>query len=216
MTQTLSRSPARTDAIRWRPLLAVLLAGLVALGGTYLARGGWSDGHGTLARSIDQMFWMHAFQGRPAVMELDAMVPAWREREGASGDRIIERIHRDGERKRGTSSKLAVLGDTAAETLAPAVLAEQAAKQQPAKNIYPAAFDGLGTGDRLTIATKDGRVYAFEVVRPDAQDRSAETATQRIVVRLLNTDDNTNEPIMREIRPLETQRPVASQPQQDL
>lgn len=218
MTQTSGDRPAiRPEAVRWRPVIAVLVAGVVGLGGVQFAAHGWTDAKRALASSIDRMLWTHALKNRPAVSDLNAAAPVWREREGASGDRIIERVDTREAASRGGAPAVSVLDDTGGSALPAAVLAEQAARpEQPADRVHPASFEGLGEGDRVTITTTAGRVYVFEVIRQGGKGAVPETREQRFVLRMLAPEGAAAEAIEREIKPIGTPRPVTAQPQQEL
>jgi len=217
MVQTSESRLTGRGALRWRAVVGVVLTGVVGVGGMFLLSGAWSDARHSVTRSVDRMLWTQALKGHPAATDLSSAAPVWREREGASGDRIIERVDARGSGPRHAASSIAVLEQVGGETLPPAMLAEQAATPRDAgETIRPASFDGLAAGDRVTITTTDGRVYAFEVLMQGEKGAAPATDGQRFVFRMVTRDGGEEDSIVREVKPIGTQQPVASQPQHEL
>jgi hypothetical protein len=191
-------------AIGWRGARLMLLAAAIGVCGWQMAPGGWSDA----GRALDQALWTHALEDRATISDLQATVPVWREREGASGDRIVERV--DG--SHAAKTNVAVLDEVSGQAIPAPVLAEQAAEQtQPSDlPVKPARFNGLTAGDRLTITTTNGDVYTFEVVAGQSEE---EANGSSIRVTLPNRDHGT---VLYGIRPVASDEPTALRPQQEL
>lgn len=170
MTPHLRKTAPRAFASR--KVCLVLAACAIGLGGWQAAQTAFSG----LQRAVDQALWGHALQGSPTVTDLHKALPVWRAREGASGDKILERV----DPAQAAQSRIAVINEVSGQTIPSPELAEQAASYTPqdASHVEPARFNGLTAGDRLTITTTDGQVYKFDVVAPDdstAGDRAAIT-----------------------------------------
>lgn len=217
MTQTSGSGLTKPESPRWRTIVAVVLTAGVGIGGLNLLAGGWSQATDTITRSVDRMLWTQALQGSPVATDLTSVTPLWREREGASGDRIIERVDARGRWPLSRTSPVAILEQLGGETLPETVLAERAAKPFAAgEPIYPASFEGLGAGDRVTITTTDGRIYAFEVLTKSEMSGKELSDGNRLVIQLDATDGAEQNSIARTVKPVDPQLPVVSQPQQDL
>jgi len=217
MTQTSRSMLTKPEAPRWRAVVSVVLTAVVGIGGLHLLAGGWSEATQNVTRSVDRMLWTQALRGRPAVSDLTAVTPVWREREGASGDRIIERVDARGRLPHSTASPVAILGEVGGETLPAAVLAEQAAKPRAAEgSVLPASFQGLAAGDRVTITTTDGRIYAFEVLTQSESSAVSAADGQRLVIRLDASNGAEGDSVAREVKPIGAQHSDLSQPQQEL
>jgi hypothetical protein len=156
---------------------------------------------------LDKALWNQAIKDRPAITDLSAASVEWRTREGASGDRIVERVEAERARKAGVS----VIAGISGETIPAPVLAEQAAEGHAADglDVEPAAFNGLTEGDRLTITTTEGEVFTFEVVAPnDSSNGNAEVS-----IRVAATDSP--KPVRHAIRPVNL-HPAENLAQQEL
>ena len=154
MTDTIMDRRKRTDGVCWQPVIVTFLLGLVVVAGIGFAGIAGSDAKRTIMGSVDQMLWTQALKGSPVVTDFEAVVPVWREREGASGDRIIERVDQGDGAHRREEPPLAVINMTAGEALPPARLVEQAAKTQESRgDVLPANFQGFAAGDHVTVAT---------------------------------------------------------------
>lgn len=217
MTQTSGSRLTKPEAPRWRTVISVFLTAVVGIGGFHLLAGGWSEATQTVTRSVDRVLWTQALRGSPAVSDLTSVTPVWREREGASGDRIIERVDARGRLPHSTASPIAILEQVGGETLPAAVLAEQAAKPRAAEDsVLPASFEGLTAGDRVTITTTDGRVYAFEVMTQSESSAISAANGQRLVIRLDASSGAKEDSVVRKVKPIGAQHSVVSQPQQEL
>jgi len=175
-------------------LVGVLVA--IGFGGWQAAQFDWSEA----GVALDQALWTQALKDRPSVSELQAVVPVWREREGASGDRILERVDRN---QAAADGSVAVINDVGGEAIPAPVLAKQAASYGPddALPVEPARFNGLTEGDRLTISTKDGQIYTFEVVSPA---RAGNAEGVEITIRMTQADGE-SAPVLHAIRPVAPQ-----------
>lgn len=160
-----------------------------------------------MGRALDEALWSHALKDRPAATDLRVATPVWREREGASGDKIVERI----EGPRAAQSTVAVLDEVSGQAISAPVLAEQAAQSQDTvRPMKPASFTGLAAGDRLTITTTGGEIYSFEVA---ARDNTSEHG--KIAIRVM-TPDGDQGPVLYAVRPAGPKEPEALRSQQDL
>jgi len=179
------------------------LTALVGVAGWQASEADWSQ----TTNALDRALWNQALKDRPAITDLSKASPEWRTREGASGDRIVERV---AAKSAGTTG-VSVIDGISGEAIPMPVLAEQAAKNHIGNglNVEPAAFNGLTAGDRLTITTTEGEVYTFEVVAPsDGGSGSAEVS-----IRLTATDGTA--PVRHAIRPVNP-HPTETLTQQDL
>jgi hypothetical protein len=204
MTDQSRRHALSALTIGWRGARKMLLAAAIGFGGWQAAQFDWSD----VGRDIDQALWSHALEDRATVSDLQAAVPVWREREGASGDKIVERIvSRDAGK-----STVAVLDEMGGEAIPAPVLAEQAAAETATTGfpVEPASFDGLSAGDRLTITTTSGDVFSFEVVTPDS-----DPADGNIAIRIAEPGGEDGS-VLYTIRPVEPDASAALRPQQEL
>lgn len=203
MTEQSRRHALSALTTGWRGARKMLLAAAIGFGGWQAAQFDWSD----TGRVIDQALWSHALEDRATVSDLQAAVPVWREREGASGDKIVERIvSRDAGK-----STVAVLDEMAGKAIPAPVLAEQAAAQIAAKfPVEPASFDGLSAGDRLTITTTSGDVFTFEVVTPDS-----DPADGNIAIRIAEPGGEDGA-VLYTIRPVAPDASAKLRPQQEL
>lgn len=204
MTHSRRSLSVPAGAIGWRGARVMLLAAAIGIGGWQAAQIGWSDA----GRALDQALWTHALEDRATVSELQATVPIWREREGASGDRIVERV----DQSHAANPNVAVLDEVSGQAIPAPVLAEQAADQtQPSDlQVEPARFSGLTAGDRLTITTTGGKVYTFEVVAGQSEEKDNGST---IRVMLPNRDQGT---VLYAIRPVAPEKPTALRSQQEL
>jgi len=195
-----------TDALKigWPSVRQTLIAAVIGFGGWQAAQTDWPGA----GRAMDQILWSHALKDRATVPALGDAAPIWRERTGASGDRIVERVHKSV----AGQSALAVLDGISGKAIPAPVLAEQAAAQMPDADLplNPASFDGLSAGDRLTITTTDGDVFSFEVVTHD--DVSADRG---VGMRVAVPDDSAGV-VLYAIRPIESETPAALNPQHEL
>jgi hypothetical protein len=217
MTDIITDRRKRMDAVCWQPVIVTFLLGLVVVVGIGFAGFGGSDTKRAFLRSVDQMLWTQALRGSPAVTDLKAVVPVWREREGASGDRIIERVdQRDGAHRR-EAAPLAVINMTAGEALPLARLVEQAAKPQDSRDeVVPANFEGLAAGDRVTVTTTDGNVFTFEVVPRSSEYDDVSGGRQAFVIRFVAPDGADTKSTVQQLKPRDGAQPVILEPQQDL
>lgn len=210
MTHLIRKTSALAAKAGARHLGLVFLALGIALGGWMSAQFDWSKTMDGLARKMDRTLWTQALKDSPAPADLQALVPVWREREGASGDRILERV---GRQRLVSESSVAVLDDVSGEAIPAPVAAEQFAEVSgEASDVAPVRFDGLTAGDRLTITTANGEVYAFEVVAPE-DDASSDSVT--VTVRKISPDGE-GESVIRSVRPLEDEDKTAVGPQREL
>ena len=183
---------------------AVSLAVAICFGGWQAAQLDWAESQ----QALDSALWSHALQERETITDLAAVTPTWREREGASGDKIVERI----DQARMSDAAIAVLGEIGAQALPAPLSAREAAKQEGAAlSVKPARFNGLGTGDRLTITTTDGDIYSFEVVA--SQQDARDGGSFEICINPVGRDHGT---LLYAVRPVAPQSPANMQAQQDL
>ncbi len=205
MTHPCRRCSKSALAAGWRASRMLALAAAIGFGGWQAAQVDWSKA----GRALDQALWMHALEDRVVVSDLHSAAPVWRERAGASGDKILERV--DG----GTSMEpaIAVLEEVSGQAIPSPVLAEQAVAQKDGAGlaVKPARFNGLTAGDRLTITTTDGETFTFEVVA--AEDGAA--VTGNIAIRVGAADEDKGS-VLYDIRPVKPETPAALRPQQDL
>jgi len=172
------RGHGTLSARKRRGSLWLALAAVVGVAGWQAGQADWPQS----GYALDKVLWNQALKDRPAVTDLSAASAQWRTREGASGDRIVERFMAKTARTTGVS----VIDGISGEAIPAPVLAEQAAGDYVPKRLdmEPAAFDGLTVGDRLTITTTDGEVYTFEVAAPgDSGSSNAEVS-----IRVTATD----------------------------
>lgn len=165
-------------ALRGRGVVMLLMVAAIGFGAGQAAQFGWRDA----GDSLDQAMWQQALKDRPAATRLDAASPVWRERKGASGDKIVERI----DRTQRVDAGVAVLDEVGGKVISAQVLAERAATADSDGTlaIQPANFSELTAGDRLTITTGDGQVRAFEIVSEtgaDARQDDHPTPAVRII-----------------------------------
>lgn len=179
------------------------LTAVIGVAGWQASEADWSQARDAL----DQALWNQALKDRPAITDLSAASAEWRTREGASGDRIVERVAAKSARTTG----VAVIDGISGEAIPTPVLAEQAAERHGPNGleVEPAAFNGLTAGDRLTITTTEGEVYTFEVVAPD----DSGSGNAEVSIRVTATDGTT--PVRHAIRPVNP-HPSESLTQQDL
>lgn len=218
MTDIITDRRKRTDAVCWQPVIVTVLLGLVVVAWIGFAGSGGSDAKRAIVRSVDQMLWTQALRDSPAVTDLKAVVPVWREREGASGDRIIERVDQRAGVHRREGAPLEVISMTAGEALPLARLVEQAAKpKDDRENVLPANFEGLAAGDRVTVTTTDGNIFAFEVA-PQAGDHDGVSGERpAVVIRFVTPDGANPKSTVQQLKPRDTAaQSVILQRQQDL
>lgn len=184
----------------WRGARNFLLAAAIGVCGWQAAQFDWSNA----GRAIDRALWSKALEDRATVSDLRAAAPVWREREGASGDKIVERV---GSLDAGESS-VAVLDEMAGEAMPAPVLAEQAVST--GFPVEPASFNGLSAGDRLTIKTTGGDVFSFEVVAPADDPTGTNIAIQ------IAEPDGEDGAVLYTIRPVEPDASAALRPQHEL
>ncbi len=189
----------------WRGARAMLLAAAIGFGGWQAAQFDWSQA----GRALDQALLNHALQDRPAVLELQAAAPVWREREGASGDKIVERVGK----VHTADPAVAVIDEPSGRTVPQPVLVKQAAQQDDSASpsVKPARFNGLTAGDRLTITTTGGEVYTFEVVA----GRDNVPAHSEMAIRVISPDGN-DKTVLYAVRPVAPEEPAAMETQQEL
>jgi len=203
MTYPWRSFPARDKRTGWRAARVIALAAAIGFGGWQAGQLDWSGAD----RALDRALWTHALKDRPAATDLHTVTPVWREREGASGDKIVERIDRP---RRGVSN-VEVLGEVSGQAIPAPVLAEQAANSASALPVEPARFNGLSAGDRLTVTTTGGNVYAFEVVAA----RGDRTRPGDMSIHVITPDDE-NASALYAIRPVDADDDAAIEPQQEL
>jgi len=203
MTYPWRSFPARDKRTVWRAARVIALAAAIGFGGWQAGQLDWSGAD----RALDRALWTHALKDRPAATDLHTVTPVWREREGASGDKIVERIDRP---RRGVSN-VEVLGEVSGQAIPAPVLAEQAANSASALPVEPARFNGLSAGDRLTVTTTGGDVYAFEVVTA----RGDRTRPGDMSIHVITPDDE-NASALYAIRPVDAEGDAAIEPQQEL
>jgi len=203
MTYPWRSFPARDKRTGWRAARVMALTAAIGFGGWQAGQLDWSGAD----RALDRALWTHALKDRPAATDLDTVTPVWREREGASGDKIVERIDRP---RRGVSD-VEVLGEVSGQAIPAPVLAEQAANSASALPVEPASFNGLSAGDRLTVTTTGGDVYAFEVVTA----RGDRTRPGDMSIHVITPDDE-NASALYAIRPVDAEDDAAIEPQQEL
>lgn len=124
-----------------------------------LAGGLWSKAKLRLDQSITQKVWAEALTGRQHVTQWP-----WRTIEGASGDRILQP---DADSR----PPIVVLDSVSGEVLPAAALEKDEARPVDAGGTakggsVPALLKALSTGDRITIATADGKIVNFRVAGP--------------------------------------------------
>lgn len=197
------RGHGRLSARGQRIGLWFALAALVGVSGWQVSQADWSE----TGNALDQALWNQALKDRPAITDLSAASAQWRTREGASGDRIVERVTAKSARTTGVS----VIDGISGEAIPTPVLAEQAAEDYAPKglDVEPAAFNGLTAGDRLTITTTEGEIYTFEVVAPS--DSGSDNA--EVSIRVTATDGTAD--VRHAIRPV-SPHPSETLEQQDL
>jgi len=157
------------------------------------------------SKSLDEAIWKQALKDRPAAAELWDASPVWREREGASGDKILERVDRTGR----VEKQVAVIREMGGNALSSAVIPDRASAADDGK---PAMLNALTAGDRLTITAGDGQVQLFEITPADlAAEPHATVLPMRLVVP---TRDGTL--AIYAVRPLSTQAAGEPTIQQDL
>jgi hypothetical protein len=205
MTYPWCSSPARGQRPGWRAARFIALAAAIGFGGWQAGQIDWSGAD----RALDRALWTHALKDRPAATDLHTITPVWREREGASGDKIVERI----DRPRRGASNVEVLGEESGQAIPAPALAEQAANSERASAlpVEPARFNGLSAGDRLTVRTTGGDVYAFEVVTA----RGDRTRPGDMTIHVITPDDE-NASALYAIRPVDADADSAIEPQQEL
>ncbi len=181
-----ARKGSAWEPARWRPIVVAVMFGALGAGALHAAVSLLPDA----MRSLDRMMWAQALGDRPAARDLLDAAPVWRERVGASGDRIIERVAAHARSDRDAGPAIAVLEDVSGQALPQTVLAHQAAEPHvSARQVAPASFEALGAGDRLTITTVEGRVFAFEVVaKPDGRTEP-DAEYGRFVIRMVPSGD---------------------------
>jgi len=200
----MTHSSRSLSAFGWRCARLTLVALAIGFGGWQAGQWEWS----APGRALDEALWSHALKDRSAATDLRMATPVWRERKGASGDKIVERV----ELEDTAPSAVAVLDDVSGQALSAPVLAEQAAERKDtALPVKPAHFAGLAAGDRLTITTTSGEIYSFEVVaaRDETSDRG------KIAIRVM-TPDGEQGPVLYAVRPAAPGNAANIQPQQDL
>ncbi|RIA47289.1 hypothetical protein [Dichotomicrobium thermohalophilum] len=205
MTYLRRRLFSSSRVMRWRGTRAILLAAAVGFSGWQTAQFEWSEA----GRALDQALWTHALEDRATVSDLQAAAPLWREREGASGDKIVERV----DPSKPAKSSVAVLDEVSGHAIPAPVLAEQAAEKSETASlpVKPARFNGLTAGDRLTVTTTSGDVYTFEVVTGQEDI----TADGKIAIRVMAPDGDQG-PVLYTVRPVTPGEPGALTPQQEL
>ena len=188
----------------WPSARKILLAAVIAFGGWQAGQADWSG----LGRALDQVFWNQALKDRATVATLEDAAPIWRERTGASGDRIVERV----DNGHLGQSMLAVLDGISGKAIPAPVLAEQAAAQMRDAElpVKPASFDGLSAGDRLTITTTGGDVFSFEVITHDEV-----AANRNVGIRVAVPNDSAGM-VLYAVRPVEPETLTPRNPQHDL
>jgi len=205
MNEKRSRMPDRFSAASRRRIRLAVVVAAVAVGGWQIAHTDWSQARQTL----DHTLWSHALQDRPAPTDLTSAAPVWREREGASGDRIVERV--DGQSSAETA--MAILSDVSGKAVSGHLLAQPGAhfRESEKLRVEPAALDGLSAGDRLTITTTDGRIYTFEIGAP--ADESV-TNGMKITIRFATSDDGKT--ALHDVTPITPHSGASQSPQQEL
>lgn len=211
MTHLIRKTSALAAKAGGRRARLVFLGVAIGLGGWMSAQFDVSKTMDGFARKMDRTFWTQALKDRPIPTDLRAVAPVWREREGASGDRILERVV---QRNRLSESAVAVLDDVGGEAIPAPVVAERAAAETSgeASDVEPVRFDGLTAGDRLTVTTANGEVYAFEVVAPE-NDASTDKVT--VTVRRISPDGE-GESVIRSVTPLEDSDEATAEAQREL
>ncbi|MFP3920951.1 MAG: hypothetical protein ACLFPA_06255 [Dichotomicrobium sp.] len=211
MTHLIRKTSALAAKAGGRRARLVFLGVAIGLGGWMSAQLDVSKTIDGFARKLDRTLWTQALRDSPAPTDLRAVAPLWREREGASGDRILERV---AQRKRLSESAVAVLNDVGGEAIPAPVAAERAAVEMSgeASDVEPIRFDGLTAGDRLTITTANGEVYAFEVVAPE-NDASPDSVT--VTVRRISPEGD-GESVIHSVTPLKDGDEATAEAQREL
>lgn len=211
MTHLIRKISALAANAGGRRARLVFLGVAIGLGGWMSAQVDMSKTMDGVARKMDRTLWTQALKDSPAPADLRAVAPVWREREGASGDRILERVV---QRNRLSETAVAVLDDVGGEAIPAPVAAERAGAEMSGEtsDVEPIRFDGLTAGDRLTITTANGEIYAFEVVAPES-DASTDSVT--VTVRRMSPDGE-GESVIRSVTPLKDSDNATAEAQREL
>jgi len=193
MTQDKREMSVRPEAVHWKPVGAIIAITALSLGIWQVATVGLSNTVRMVQGSIDEILWGHALRTGSATFDFGAPEPLWRERAGASGDLIIERVGYRSRRADEKSPPVVVLDRVGARKVPHPILVSEAAaasgNPDSPGSITPASFEGLTAGDRITIKTKDGRVYAFEVVTPKDGEADGPESSAQVTIRFSSEQD---------------------------
>jgi len=193
MTQDNREMSARPEAVHWKPVGAIIAIAALGLGIWQVATVGLSNTVRIVHGSFDRILWGHALRTGSSTLDFETPGTVWRERAGASGDLIIERVGYRSRHPEETSPSVVVLDRVGARRVPHPILVSEAAaasgETDSPGSVTPASFEGLTAGDRITIRTKDGRSYAFEVVAQKDAEADEPESSARVTIRFSSEQD---------------------------